>query len=333
MKEIVATAPTRIDLAGGTLDIWPLSVLVPGALTVNVALDLRARVAVRPRSDGRAVLRSRDRNATFEHRLPLGPDAPRGPLSFLIRLVTAFRISTGLTMETDAEAPSGAGLGGSSALGIAAGAALASLAGERLGRGRLLARVMNVEAVEIRTPTGNQDYLAAIHGGLAAYHHGFDGTVREPLAIPDGLEERLILAYTGLPRASGYSNWDMFRRFVQGEKATVGRLLAIAEIARELRAALREGNLDAAGRLVGREGRLREGLAPTVLTGGLARSAAAARTSGALGAKVCGAGGGGCLVAFAREGRKEAVAAAMGRSGARVIPFRLARRGLSISAR
>ncbi len=323
-----ASAPTRIDLAGGTLDIWPLSLLVPGAITVNLAVDLRARARVTSRRDRRVVIVSSDRGRRFEGRLPLDPDEASGPLSYLCRLVAAFQPDEGLALVTEAEAPAGAGLGGSSALGIAVAAALNRHLSAGLGRDALLRRVMNVEALEIGRPTGNQDYLAALHGGLAAFHHGVDGTVREPVEIPRGLEARLVLAYTGEPRGSGFSNWDMYRRAIEGERTTVRGMRAIAAVARELRAALRDGDLDAAGRALGEEGRLRYRLAPSVATPTLLLAGRAARRAGAAGVKVCGAGGGGCLVAFARDGKPAAVAKALEAAGAQVLPFRIARTGL-----
>jgi D-glycero-alpha-D-manno-heptose-7-phosphate kinase len=328
--QVTASAPTRIDLAGGTLDIWPLSVIVPGAVTVNLAVELRATVRVGRRRDGRVEVVSRDRRRRATRRLPLTDEACAGPLSLLLRLIRAFDSGSGLALTSAATAPAGAGLGGSSILAIAAGAALSRLEGRPLTGQRLLRRVMNLETVELAVPTGNQDYLAAIHGGLAAYHHGTDGTRRERLPLPPGLQDRLVLAYTGEPRRSGFSNWDMFRRFVDGERRTVRRMESIARIARELVDALREEDLDAAGRLVGEEGRLRYSLAPSVATDALRRAGSAARRAGALGVKVCGAGGGGCLVALAREGRREAVAGAMAASGARLLEAREARRGIVV---
>jgi D-glycero-alpha-D-manno-heptose-7-phosphate kinase len=327
---VTATAPTRIDLAGGTLDIWPISVIVERAVTVNLAVDLRAEAVIERRAGKRAEIVSRDRGQKTTRALPVDPSNVEGALPLLSRLVGAFRPPSGLKLVTHAQAPAGAGLGGSSALSVATGAALARFAGERLGPERLLRRVMNTEAVELGVPTGNQDYLAAIHGGLAAYHHEADGTRREKIAVPRGLESRLVLAYTGEPRHSGFSNWDMFRRFVEGERVTVRRMESIARIARELRDALVDGELDQAGRLVGEEGRLRYRLAPSVGTEALVRADRAARRAGALGVKVCGAGGGGCLVAFAREGKAEAVARAIEGSGARVLDASIARRGLRV---
>jgi len=326
-----AVAPTRIDLAGGTLDIWPICHLVRDAVTVNLAIGLHASAVVRPRRDRRLVVHSADRGRSVTLSLPLRRP-PAGPLSWLVRLAHAWAPDVPLTLEARAEAPAGAGLGGSSALGIAVGAALAQATGERAPRAGLMRRVQNLETEEIRVPTGNQDYLAALFGGLSAFWHRPEGVKREALPHAEALGARLVLAYTGQPRQSGFSNWDMFKRFVEGERTTVARMTEIARLARAMRDALAEGELDEAGRLLAEEGRLRYRLAPSVATPSLRRVSEAARRAGALGSKVCGAGGGGCLVAFAPPGRKEAVAAAMAAAGAVLLPVEPARRGVTLSA-
>lgn len=328
-SRVVASAPSRIDLAGGTLDIWPLSVLVPGACTVNLAVELRASATVEALAGRKVRIRSVDRGRRLTRSLPLSGE-PGSALPLLERLVRAWEPSEGLSLTTRATAPAGAGLGGSSTLAVAVGGALARFLSGRRSREHVVRRVMNHETVQLGVPTGNQDYLAAWHGGLSAFHHECDGTRREALEVPPGLAARLVLAYTGQPRDSGFSNWEMFRRFVDGERTTVRRMHAIAAIAGELRAALVAGDLDAAGRAVGREGRLRYRLAPSVGTPALLAADAAARKAGALGVKVCGAGGGGCLVAFAREGRAEAVREAVASTGAQILPCRVATRGLRV---
>jgi D-glycero-alpha-D-manno-heptose-7-phosphate kinase len=326
-----ATAPTRIDLAGGTLDIWPISHMIADAVTVNLAVRLNAEAVVEPRRDKRVEVVSVDRRRRVVRGLPLDASDFRGPLSWLFRLCHAFAPGVPLTLTCRAEAPAGAGLGGSSALGIAVGAALARATGERLTKDRLLHRVMNLETREIGVPTGNQDYLAALWGGLAGYRHQGDGVVRQPLPNAEKLETRLVLAYTGQPRQSGFSNWDMFRRYIEKEPATTRRMETIARVARSMRDALLAGDLDEAGRCLGEEGRLRYSLAPSVATPALRAADRAARRAGALGAKVCGAGGGGCMVAFTREGRQDAVAAAIAATGASLLAVNVARRGVVVS--
>lgn len=333
---VAASTPTRIDLAGGTLDIWPLAVLVPDAVTVNLAVDLRAEVQIEPlRNRGnkmapRLELISRDRRRKATRTLPLNRSDVQGPLAMLLRLVASFEPTRSFRMTSDAMAPAGAGLGGSSALGMAVGAALNRWCGAGLTRQALMKRVMNLETAELGVPTGNQDYLAALNGGLAAYRHTHDGTVREKIAMPRELGRRLVLAYTGKPRNSGYSNWDMFRRFVDGERRTVRRMESIAGIARAMREALMAADLDEAGRLLGEEGRLRYSLAPSVATPELRAADKIARNAGALGVKVCGAGGGGCIVAFAASGRAADVRHAWTAAGHQVLGAAVGVKGLTV---
>ena len=331
VRSATAAAPTRIDLAGGTLDIWPISQMIVDATTVNVAVRLMARASVTPRRDRKLEVVSVDRGRRTLFDLPLGPAAFRGPLSWLVRLADAFAPGVPLTLACRAEAPAGAGMGGSSALGVAIGAALARATGQAPGRDALLQRVMNLETREIRVPTGQQDYLAALWGGLSAFRYDPAGVVREALPGARDLESRLVLAYTGQPRQSGFSNWDMFRRYIEREAATVKRMERIAALSREMRDALRAGKLDDAGRVLGEEGRLRYSLAPSVATDLLKEADRAARAAGALGAKVCGAGGGGCMVAFAKEGRRDAVARAIAGTGASLLTVRVASRGVVVT--
>ena len=187
-RRVEASAPSRIDLAGGTLDIWPISVLVPGALTVNLALELRATVTIERLPERRVVVESRDRRRRVTRKLPLRASDVKGPLALLVRLVKAFEPDRGLRMVTEARAPAGAGLGGSSTLGIAVGSALNRWTSAGLGRQRLLGRVMNLEAMQLGAPTGNQDYLAAIHGGMRVLAL----SVVTDMCFPDHLEPASI---------------------------------------------------------------------------------------------------------------------------------------------
>src|SRR5262245_28051885 len=55
-----SSAPTRIDLAGGTYDIWPLYLFHEGAQTINIAISLRAHCSIAARTDGRIAIESVD---------------------------------------------------------------------------------------------------------------------------------------------------------------------------------------------------------------------------------------------------------------------------------
>ena len=113
---IVSSAPTRIDLAGGTIDIWPLYLFHDGALTVNAAISLRAHARLDAREDGCVELRSLDADRTVSARDWAGLDGA-GDLSLLARLARHYQLA-GATLTTRGESPAGAGIAGRVTVGI-----------------------------------------------------------------------------------------------------------------------------------------------------------------------------------------------------------------------
>ncbi|KAF0249800.1 MAG: D-glycero-alpha-D-manno-heptose-7-phosphate kinase, partial [bacterium] len=119
---IEASAPTRIDLAGGTVDIWPLYLFHPGAQTLNVAINLTANCKIIPRNDNIVSIESKDTNTFVKTSLDKLKETSE--LELLVRIIDFFQPKTGLTLITECNAPVGSGLGGSSTLDIAVCGAL-----------------------------------------------------------------------------------------------------------------------------------------------------------------------------------------------------------------
>jgi D-glycero-alpha-D-manno-heptose-7-phosphate kinase len=334
---IAVRAPVRIDLAGGTLDIWPLHLILPEpAVTVNAALDLPARATVtRPDAGGVAIrLASRDQGREEAHAdldaLAASHRDGRSTLPLLAEAVLAVGPRAGLTLTTDAGSPAGAGLGGSSALLCAALAALLAAEGRRLAPMALQALAQDVETRVLRKPTGYQDYLPPLFGGCLAIEGAPGGLQVETLPTDlAALERRLRLVYTGAPHESGLTNWGVVRAYLDGESATIEALHETAAISRAVRAHLRAGDLDAALRLVIADGALRRRMAPGVSTPAIEALDEAARRAGALGTKVLGAGGGGCVLIVLEAGASGAEVDALLQAGpGRPIPLHLDPRGL-----
>jgi D-glycero-alpha-D-manno-heptose-7-phosphate kinase len=326
---ITATAPTRIDLAGGTIDIWPLYLFHEGASTVNAAISLRAHAEIAGRDDGRLELRSVDtgRTATTDRWSDLDADSELPLLSLLAR---HYRLENA-TLTTRGESPAGAGIAGSSALTIAAIGALARWTGASEAAGDVLQVAMNVECQTIRVPTGVQDYRPALYGGVAAIELGVDGVRRAALSIdPAELERRIVLAYTGAPRNSGTNNWEIIKRHIDGDRHVFDCFERIRDTAVALRAALERGDWDEAGRQIAIEWDNRKRLAPGVTTPSIEGLIAAARHAGATAAKVCGAGGGGCLFCYGPPQARPAIASALAAGGALLLDYRIESDGLRL---
>jgi D-glycero-alpha-D-manno-heptose-7-phosphate kinase len=324
---IVSSAPTRIDLAGGTIDIWPLYLFHDGATTVNAAISLRAHAQLEPRADGRVELRSIDTDWTVSAAHWSALDGG-GDLSLLALLARHYGLENA-TLTTRGESPAGAGIAGSSALVIAVCGALSRWRGEPDDPDALLRVAMNVECQTIRVPTGVQDYRPALYGGIAAIELRVEGIKRVGLDVdPAELERRIVLAYTGAPRNSGTNNWEITKRHIDGDRHIFDCFERIRDTAAAMRIALERADWDEVGRQIAIEWDNRKRLAPGVNTPTIDDLIARAKAAGATAAKVCGAGGGGCLFCYGPTAARTAIANALAAGGARLLEYRIETEGL-----
>ena len=331
---IESSAPTRVDLAGGTIDIWPLYLFHPGAATVNIAISLRAHCQIKTRDDGRIVLESRDRKVAFEIELAAIEDLIREErLELISKLVHFFKPTTGFHLITNSEAPAGAGLGGSSALAIACIGALNRLVGDRYEERKFIAIAANIETTVIRVPAGFQDYYSAQYGSTSCIHFRTDGVEREHLKVDEKqLEERISICYTGEPRLSGTNNWEVTKRHIDGDPELFKLFDGIRDSARAMRAALLAGDWNEVGRIMRDAYPNRKRLAPGITTPQMDKLVEKALANGAEAAKVCGAGGGGCIAFLCSEGRKQDVERALAvEAGAEIIDWKFAAEGLTVN--
>jgi D-glycero-alpha-D-manno-heptose-7-phosphate kinase len=329
VQHVTSSAPTRIDLAGGTIDIWPLYLFHDGAVTLNAAISLRAHVKIDARSDGRIELCSidTDRRLSADHWSAL---EGAGALSLLALLARHYKVENA-TIRTQGESPAGAGIAGSSALTIALCGALARWTGASSEPEDLLRIAMNVECQTIRVPTGVQDYRPALYGGVAAVEMRADGVHRVGLDVdPHELEQRVVLVYTGAPRHSGTNNWEITKRHIDGDRHIFDCFERIRDTAVAMRTALQRGQWDAVGRHIATEWDNRKRLAPGVTTATIDDLIARAMAAGATAAKVCGAGGGGCLFCYGPPEARPAIAAALCAGGARLLEYRIETEGLRV---
>jgi D-glycero-alpha-D-manno-heptose-7-phosphate kinase len=327
---IITTAPCRADLAGGTIDIWPLYLFHPGAVSVNLALGILTACKITPHGSRDIVLTSHDtgRQDRFS-----GLDELLAALSYTHRLVAYlvrfFKPEGGFVLETHSQSPAGAGISGSSALMIATTAALARFTGRELDLEQMRVIAQNVEAQLIRVPTGCQDYYPALYGGVSAIHLEVTGIRREeiPVSLAE-MNDRFVLFYTGAPRQSGINNWEVFKQHINGDRRVLRNFAEISTIAQAMHRALAEERWDEVERLIAEEWKLRRTNAPGITTPLIDKLIEAARRNGARAAKVCGAGGGGCVLVMIEPGTRQRVEQAIRENGGQPLKFEVAPQGL-----
>ncbi|GAB4356596.1 MAG: hypothetical protein OHK0021_00930 [Bryobacter sp.] len=327
-----AFAPCRVDLAGGTLDIWPLYLNHDQAVTVNFALNLYTRAKLTTHAGPEIHLRALDlsKEESFSNLAELR-DAKQYRLKLLAEAVRWYAPEGGFTLETTSEAPAGAGISGSSSLLITLGALFNRLTGAKYTIEKIREVAQNIEARVIHVPTGCQDYYPAMYGGVSAIELDCAGIRRKEIPLdPAELEARGVLVYTGEPRNSGINNWEVTKAYIDGDRKVQKNFAQITAIAVGMRKALESADWNEAARLLREEWSFRRKNAPGISTELIDALVAKTRRAGAVGAKVCGAGGGGCVFFLVEPGTKEKVSRVATELGARVLDFRVAPQGVKV---
>lgn len=345
MQTFSVISPTRADLAGGTLDIWPLYCLLGGARTINVALDMytSAHFEVKPLTKGRIEIHTSD-SEIFVLEKPLAQDEI-GKLSPSIRLPVTV-ISSYLKEKTtfpsmfikigiESEVPIGSGLGGSSALCVCLCRGLARIFGDFIEEGwqfQMLRWVMDVEAAYLQTPTGSQDYLASLFGGLRCYTSkpGKISMDEYPEEVFENLCKRMLILFSGEVHQSGVSNWELYKSALEGDSKVIRGLHAIKEVANELDTKLNAAiDWNQIGQLFTQEWKIRKELFD-VHTSRLDEIIGFLNGLKVLGVKVCGAAQGGSLIALVDPDQIKSVTQACQSNSIQVLRTRCTKQGSKV---
>lgn len=365
LRKIHSRAPTRMDLAGGTVDIWPIYLFLKRPLTINLGIDLFAEAEIIESTTPDVVLRAQDQGreltlswAQFglDSKDDLVPHTVPPQLELHFKLLRHFardamkrgRFSpkVGLTLQTLARSPAGAGLGGSSALSVAMIGSLATWAQgsidiEKDGDG-FIEITRDVETTVIHVPAGLQDYYGAMFGGLQSlkWRTGTNSRKKLPTELISEVQDRLLLFYSGQSRNSGINNWALFKSFIDKKDNVRERFAQIVDATQALEKALLARDWTGACEAIRSEWEVRRTLASGISTPEMDeafKKASEIAGSEPISGKICGAGGGGCFFLFlpsANPALKAELVEKIGSiPGIRALPFKAVPEGLTVSSR
>jgi len=328
----LARAPVRVDPAGGGTDAPPFSV-EHGGRVVNFAVDRHAFASADRLPPGSGV-------AIYSEDLGEGVAAPDstafsgGRLEFLQAFVRRLVPSgESVLLVTESDVPAGAGLGGSGALGVAVVAALDRAFGRRRTSEETAAVANEIERKDLGYPGGNQDsYAAALGGFLDLEYRKGGGTVARRIAVEDHvrrtLEHRSLLIYTSEAHVSGNIHKDIKESYARESSPTVDAMISLREAARAMAPALETGDLEAYVEAMNESCRSLYRLHPSC-DSEAHRRAFRELADCILGGKTCGAGGGGFLLVFVRQGARRECRLRAERMGSLVWPVRIDLEGVA----
>jgi len=332
---VYARAPGRVDLCGGGTDPEPYCVDF-GGLVLNVAISIHTHVAIEMRSDRRSRISSIDLGREIE--TPAGrPFALDGRLDLPAALANRIPSSRGYDVEISTELPPASGLSSSASLGVALLAALARFTGRDLDRPAIADLHSAVERFDLKIWGGKQDPFACSHGGLRLWRFEGERAVEEPMVVAGGtvaeLERNLLLVYSGEAHLSGNIHNEILADYRRGDSKVKAAQHRLKEVAALSRRALEAGDLRELASLLDANWEAHQRLHPSCSTARLHELITIGKEHGAWGAKVCGAGGGGAIVFLVPPRNRQAVAAALEATGARLLPFKFDPSGVEVWSR
>lgn len=347
MQRFLVKAPTRVDLAGGTLDLWPLYTLHTQTKTINCAIDLfaQAEFIVEPSNQCKISVKSPE-GELHQFAAPLTQEmlakvspALRFPVAIVSRYIEQRKELPKFSMKIQfkTEAPLRSGLGGSSSLCVALTRGLNRVFNEHSEQGwqfQVLNWVKDLEAGFLRTPTGTQDYLAALFGGVNSFSFSTGTLHRHPFSagVFEQLQERVSVLFSGEMHHSGLSNWEIYRGAIEGRGDILAGLKEIKRIADLLDKELRKSSIEwpVIGKLLNDEWDTRKTMF-RVETPRLEEIIHFLKEQNIHGARVCGAAAGGSLIVLVDPQEREALQQACAKNGIQVLKTTLTQEGVTTS--
>lgn len=302
---IKVTSSTRIDLAGGTLDCWPLWAMVGPCTTLNMSIPIKTECKLEPSE----AIEVNVFGKSYKYRNTQEFLSVKDPaLTLLQKTIEYYSYDKGFKLSMASQSPVGAGLGGSSSLLITLLKAFAQHLGAQWELQHIVEVAHNLEAKVLKAPTGIQDYIPAFTQGVSALHFSDDGWAHEVLPIkPDQLLKNIVIVYTGRSHHSGINNWDVIKRTVEGDEKVLAALKDLSLVSQQMHAVLKSQELDKLPELFRQETKARIQLSDTFMSPEIKEINQLIDGKTILASKICGAGGGGCVFLWCADGEKETV--------------------------
>ena len=293
-------SPLRIDLAGGTLDCWPLYILLGKSITLNFSIDIHTAVILEKIEQGiEIVLKDLKYQKTFKN-LNEFLECPDESLALIQRVVSYFQPSFCFSLKTSSQSPLGGGLAASSSLMISTlKAFFKACERERPSDLEFIKLASHLELQLLGYPTGTQDYFPLLKPGFHAIHYHLEGIRSEILDLKaQDFQKQFFLVDTGVPHQSGLNNWHVIKNVIEKNRTTLNALHSLNEVSFEVYETLKKKNFQSLAPLLTKEYESRTQLSSSFSSPRIKELRDLVLKHGGQEVKICGAGGGGCVMVW-----------------------------------
>lgn len=325
MQTFSTRCPTRIDLAGGTIDLWPIWAIVDNCTTVNASIDIYTQCELQPLETSHIEIHSPDIKKMWSFgSIDELYSAKEDALSFFKAHIRHWNPKQGFRLTAQSQSPVGGGLGGSSSLSVAIYKTFQQWLRPNLSDiHKMVTECSHIEAKVLATPTGLQDYYGAASEGLNLMAFSTHGVALNTITSHQrAFNDSIIVVYTGKSHHSGINNWGVLKKFIDKDNQTIRALQTIRDVSLMVTEACAKGKWSDLPELFTQDFKAREDLSVEFMSAEIRELKKITDAQGAHGFKICGAGGGGCVAVWCRPQDKSEIAAAIGRSGYQVLQAR-----------
>jgi D-glycero-alpha-D-manno-heptose-7-phosphate kinase len=295
---IITRGPLRISLGGGGTDL-PSYYREHGGFVISAAIDKYVYITLHETFEREFVIKyskTEHVQSVDEIKHPIIREA--------LKLVPVG--APHLEVVSMSDIPAGTGLGSSGSFTVALLRALHTLNKEFVPRQVLAEQACHIEIDLLGEPVGKQDQYIASFGGITSFDFHPDGSVEvRPLQIaPEtlyNLEDNLLLFFTGFTRSASAILAEQDTRTRSGDMGMIEHLHHIKQLGYESKDALEQGDLRRFAAIMHEHWELKKYRSKSMSNSSIDEYYQLARSHGALGGKLIGAGGGGFLMLYSED--------------------------------
>lgn len=306
---LIARAPVRISFGGGGTDL-PAYYTQFGGAVLSTAINRYVYTFISQGATEALQIISSDFRMFYRHEA--GEDITAdGELGLAKTVLSEFNQLEGVDVFLASQIPPGTGLGGSGAVAVSMITALAAWHRREMSHEEIAAMACDISINKLRLPSGKQDEYGSAMGGLNQIMFTRDKTTVTPVAVPPEtlatLQRRIMLFFTGKSRDSEKILRSQSDASREQDRETLERMHRIKALGQDMLAALETSQLDEFADLLHQSWLQKRGVTSDITNDAIDRAYATARSQGALGGKITGAGGGGFLMLYCHEAQQDAV--------------------------
>lgn len=324
-------SPTRVDIAGGLLDIWPIYTFIEDCVTLNFSIPVFTSVEwhqgqnIYKEEKGQNLplkIKISSPMSVYENSFPNITsllEESKQELSLLQAHLKYwmnffkknqennlfFKEKKFFSLYLNSESPVGAGLGGSSSLCVGLSKMFCSLFDQSLTSGELIMLCRDIEASLLHAPAGLQDYIPAIESKeneLYIIQYTPFAPRWEKQKVPlDFFKDHFLLIDTGRSHHSGVNNWEILKRAMEKDRDILKALYELRDNTLKVVKLCKEKRWDDLPLYLERENNIRQKYFPHWSPSSVSSLGELMKEEGASAVKLCGAGGGGCLLVLAKN--------------------------------